>query len=145
MQAKTVPHVTYRVLVAATALSLAAAAIHALFIGEHWQEWWGYGLFFLLAAGAQAVYALMLLGLPQFSPVSNRRARFVLNAGMVGNLAIVLFYVVTRTVGIPFFGPDAGSLEPVSALSLLSTALELALVGCLAVLRWQLAGRADAI
>jgi hypothetical protein len=38
------------VLYAAVALSLLAALIHLRVIPEHFEEWWGYGTFFLVCA-----------------------------------------------------------------------------------------------
>ena len=85
-----------RVLYAAAALSLLAALIHLWVTPEHFEEWWGYGAFFLVAALAQALYAPLVVVWP---------TRIVLLAGIAGNLAIVVLYLLTRTVGIPLFGP----------------------------------------
>jgi hypothetical protein len=43
-----------RVFLYAAALSLIAALTHAWAMPEHFEEWWGYGTFFLIAAAAQA-------------------------------------------------------------------------------------------
>lgn len=51
---------------------------------------------------------------------------------MAGNLAVVALYAVTRTVGIPLFGPQAGEVEAVGAVDLATLGAELALVACLA-------------
>src|SRR3712207_8749027 len=48
-------------LYAAAALSLIAALTHAWAMLEHFEEWWGYGTFFVIAATAQACYGLVLL------------------------------------------------------------------------------------
>src|SRR5262249_57154001 len=66
--------------------------------------------------------------------------------GVAGNVAILALYAVTRTLGIPFFGPDAGSIEHIGTLDLISAAAELALVVALvALLRGRtLVGQADA-
>src|SRR3712207_9134364 len=48
--------------------------------------------------------------------------------GVGGNLSIVVLYLLTRTVGIPFFGPHAGEVEGVGVADLSATAAELALV-----------------
>ena len=109
----------------AAALSMVAALIHLWVTPEHFGEWWGYGLFFLLAAVAQSLYAAALLLVP-------RRPLFLL--GIAGNLAIVLLWVVTRTLGIPLFGPEAGEVEGVGLLDLSATFTQLALVVVLAVL-----------
>ena len=107
------------VLLYAAALSLIAALIHLWAMPEHFEEWWGYGIFFLIAAVAQACYGLALL---------TRLSRALLLLGVVGNLSIVSLWVVTRTVGIPFLGPHAGEVEPVGAMDLLATMAEMALV-----------------
>jgi hypothetical protein len=72
---------------------------------EHFEEWWGYGTFFLVAAVAQMVYVPLLLRWP------NRTVLLLL--GIAGNSAIVLLYLFTRVVGIPLFGPEAGEAEGV--------------------------------
>ncbi len=104
------------VLYAAAALSLAAALTHLWVTPEHFGEWWGYGAFFLVAASAQGLYAPLLV---------RRHTRTVLLAGIAGNLAIVLLYLLTRTVGIPFFGPEAGEVEGVGFVDVCATASEL--------------------
>ena len=38
---------------AATALSLVAGPVHLWVMPEHFEEWWGYGAFFFVAAAAQ--------------------------------------------------------------------------------------------
>ena len=115
-----------RTLYAAAALSLVAALIHLLAAPEHFEEWWGYGVFFVASAVAQGAYAAVLLCRP--------RSGFFL-AGIAGNLAIVALWIVTRTAGIPFFGPHAWEVEGVGTLDLSATAAEVALVAALVALR----------
>jgi hypothetical protein len=91
-----------RTLYATAALSLLAGLIHLWVTPEHFEEWWGYGVFFLVAAAAQILYVPIVLLLP---------TRIVLLLGIAGNLVIVGLYLLTRTVGIPFFGPEAGEVE----------------------------------
>jgi hypothetical protein len=45
-------------------------------------------------------------------------------AGVAGNLAIVALYLLTRTVGIPLFGPEAGRVEAVGFADVCATASE---------------------
>ena len=104
-----------RTLYAAAALSLLAALIHLWATPEHFEEWWGYGAFFLVAALAQALYAPLVLIWP---------TRMVMFWGIAGNLAIVALYLLTRTVGIPLFGPGAGEVEGVGFIDLCATASE---------------------
>src|SRR5215207_7244291 len=108
-----------RVFLYAAALSLIAALTHAWAMPEHFEEWWGYGTIFLIAAAAQACYGLALL---------TRPGRSLLLLGVVGNLSIVSLWALTRTVGIPFFGPHAGEVERVGVVDLSATVAELALV-----------------
>ena len=74
-----------RILYVAAALSLVAALIHLWVMPEPFQEWWGYGAFFLVASSAQLLYVPLLLRWP------NRAV--VLLLGIAGNLAIVVLYV----------------------------------------------------
>ncbi|MBA2345175.1 MAG: hypothetical protein H0V83_08850, partial [Rubrobacter sp.] len=68
-----------------------------------------------------------------------RPSQKLLLAGIVGNSAIVLLYLVTRTLGIPFFGPEAGVVEEVGVLDVIATASEAALViGLCGMLVWRL-------
>ncbi len=107
------------VLYAAAALSLVAALVHLWVTPEHFEEWWGYGTFFLVSAAAQALYAPLLLRWPN---------RTILLLGVAGNLAIVSLYLLTRTVGIPFFGPHAGEAEGVGFTDLCATTSELGII-----------------
>jgi len=125
-----------RVFLYAAVLSLIAALMHAWAIPEHFEEWWGYGTFFLIAATAQACYGLALL---------RRPGRSLLHLGVVGNLSIVSLWAVTRTVGIPFFGPHAGEVEGVGAVDLLATAAELALVTVLLAALLRSTGRPEVV
>ncbi len=117
---------------AVAGLSLVAALAHVWAMPEHFGEWWGYGSFFLVVALAQGLYGLGLL---------RRPARALLLLGAVGNFGVLSLYIVTRTVGVPFFGPHAGEIEGTGALGLVATAAEIALVVALAGL-WRSAGRA---
>ena len=98
--------------------SLGAAAIHFSVIGEHFQEWWAFGLSFVAAAWFQAWWAVVF---------ALRPARAVAAAGGIVNAAIVVVWIVSRTVGLPF-GPDAGKPEAVGFADVLTTALEVVLV-----------------
>src|SRR5215208_4412266 len=51
----------------AAGLSLVAALLHLWVMPEHFEEWWGYGTFFLVVSVAQAVYVALLLGRPAVS------------------------------------------------------------------------------
>ena len=109
----------------AAVLSLVAGLLHVSAMHRHYAEWWGYGAFFLVVAIAQVLLSDGLLYRP-------RRRLFLL--GVIGNLAVITLYVVTRTVGIPFFGPHAGEVEAVGAIDLASVVAEAALVAALLLL-----------
>ena len=109
----------------AGALSLLTALIHLWVTPQHLEEWWGYGAFFVITALAQGLYGAALLRWP---------SRPLLLVGIGGNLAVIALYVVTRTAGIPFFGPHAGEVETVGAIDLCATASELALIIALGTL-----------
>ncbi len=113
------PNRSKTVLYAAAAFSLLAAVIHLWAMPEHFEEWWGYGAFFLVSAVAQGAYGAALL---------RRPSRPLLLLGIWGNVSIVALYLATRTVGIPFFGPHAGEVEGVGVADLSATTAELALV-----------------
>lgn len=113
------------VLYTVAALSLLAALIHLWVMPEHFEEWWGYGAFFLVAAVAQVVYVPLLLRWP------NRTVQLF---GIAGNSAIVLLYLLTRVVGIPLFGPEAGEVEGVGIIDLCATSSEAAIVVALGAL-----------
>ncbi|MGH9004708.1 MAG: hypothetical protein ACRDYV_16410 [Acidimicrobiia bacterium] len=125
----------------AGALSVAAGVAHGLVAPEHLREWWGYGLFFALAATGQVFFGAVLLAAPwrydeTGGPVERAGPERALGLiGIVLNTAVVVLYVVTRTVGVPFVGPAAGEVEPLGAGGVVTTLLEVALVGVLA--RWR--------
>jgi hypothetical protein len=118
-------------------LSSLAALIHLWVKPEHFEEWWGYGTFFLVAAVAQVVYVPLLLRRPN---------QTILLLGIAGNSAIVLLYLLTRVLGIPFFGPEAGEVEEVGIIDVCATISEAAIVVALvALLLWRLAGERTAM
>ena len=84
--------------------------------------WFGYGLFFLVAALAQLLYPVVLL--------RRSSSRAVLIAGIVGNALIVGVWAVTHTWGIPV-GPAAGEVEAMGIVDMSSKLAELSLIGCL--------------
>lgn len=110
----------------AVALSAAAGWIHILAAPSHLNVWIGYGMFFISAAIAQILYAVLLGIEPP------KREYFW--AGIIGNAAIMGLWIVTRTIGIPFLGPEAGVVEPVGLLDSFSKLIEVTLIVHLAVL-----------
>lgn len=105
-------------------LSLLAAAIHVALVPEHYEEWWGYGGFFVVSGALQALYALWwLMPRPGWPG-----AQATIVVGIALNLFLVGLYVVTRTAGVPWFGPHAWETEPVSAVDLVAKGAEVLLL-----------------
>ena len=108
-------------------LSVGAAAIHFAVVFEHFVEYTLYGVFFLVISWAQVIWPVVLLWRP---------SRLWLGLGIAGNAVVLVVYVASRTVGLPF-GPDLHNAESVGALDVVSCVLEFALiVGCAALL-WR--------
>lgn len=98
-------------------LSTGAAVIHFAVLGEHWREWWGYGLFFGVAAWLQLAWAAIVIARPSLR---------LLLGGAIANFAIAALWLVTRTGGIPI-GPAAGETESATLIDAIATAFEVAL------------------
>jgi hypothetical protein len=92
--------------------------IHFVVIPGHWDEYWAQGLFFIVAATAQLLWAIWIMVAP---------SRLIYLAGAAGNAAIAVMWVVTRTVGLPA-GPGAGEREAVEFADTLATSFEVLLV-----------------
>jgi predicted branched-subunit amino acid permease len=99
-------------------LSLVTAVAHGAVIDEHLREFAPFGLFFALVAVAELAWAAAVVKRP--SPQTTA-------VGVVLNLGLVTFWVVSRTLGVPI-GPQAGMVEPVGRLDLLCTIAEVAIV-----------------
>jgi hypothetical protein len=100
------------------ALSVVASGMHLYVMDPHLREWWAYGAFFLACAVGQA--ALAVLVLRSTSP-------WLLLTGIVGNVAILGMYVLSRTNGPPL-GPHAGRPEEAGTLDVSCAVVELATV-----------------
>ena len=109
------------------ALSAGAAAIHFAVIFEHFSEYALYGVFFLIISWAQLIWAAVLCWRP---------ARLWLWLGIAGNALILVVYLASRTVGLPF-GPDVSNPEPAGGVDVMSGILELALIAGCAALLWR--------
>jgi hypothetical protein len=102
-------------------MSIAAAVIHFAVAGEHFQEYWLYGVFMLVVAWLQLLWAALAIALP---------SRWLLVSGAVLNTGVVAVYIVTRTAG-DVVGPGAGSAEQAGFGDLLCTTLEAVIAaGC---------------
>jgi hypothetical protein len=123
--------VVVRALVAACAFG--AAAIHFGFAPDHFGESRFHGAFFFLAGWAQLAFGLAVILRP---------SRAVLRLGILLNVAIVVLWVVSRVVGMPF-GDDPWVAEAVTFPDTLATLLEvLAVVGSYVLLTGGLERRA---
>lgn len=115
----------------AGSLAIVAGAAHGGLTPAHMAEWWGYGAFFLAATVAQVILGLALL-LDAFEEDRLRRSMYV--AGLVGSALIVLMYVVSRTIGVPFAGPERGEIEALDALGVVTTLAEVGTIVLLGLL-----------
>ncbi|WP_426566595.1 hypothetical protein ACPPVT_08675 [Angustibacter sp. McL0619] len=104
-----------------------AAAIHLAVAGEHFQEWWLFGTFFLVLSVAQGLLGWRLWVAPT--------VRLAAATGAL-NLATVGLWALTRTSGLPF-GPAAGEPEPWGVTDGICAGLELlAAAACTALVLW---------
>ncbi|HEV7810746.1 MAG TPA: hypothetical protein VGO64_09105 [Candidatus Limnocylindrales bacterium] len=106
-------------------LSAGAAAIHLAAAPPHYAELGDLGAGFLASAAFQAWWAVRALGTP---------SRRLIDLGILVNVAIILTWAWTRTVGLPI-GEFAGRAEPVGLPDGASIGFELGLVGLLVVRR----------
>jgi hypothetical protein len=72
---------------------LVGAAAHVWVIPEHLAEWLPAGVFFVVVSVGQVALAWRLRRSPSGT---------VLAAGLLGTIGLVVFYVMTRTVDLPF-------------------------------------------
>jgi len=111
-------------------IAIATSVIHFAVAGEHFAEYWAYGVFMLVTAWLQVLWSVAALARPTRPP---------LWAGMLLNAGVVAVYVVTRTVG-DVIGPGRHATEPFGFGDGLCTALEAVVIaGC----AWLLASQAD--
>src|SRR5438046_62766 len=83
--------------------SLGAAAVHFGYAPSHFSEYWLHGLFFVVVAWLQVLWA---------GAVVVRPSRRLLIAGALGSEVVVAVWVASRTIGT-ILGPHAGTAEPV--------------------------------
>lgn len=102
----------------AASASLGAAVIHFAVAPAHWQEWMPSGLFFVVLALFQLIWARMILV---------RTTPAVLAAGIAFNIGALALWALSRTAGAPF-GPHAGEPEFVQAADLCALLLQLYVV-----------------
>lgn len=129
-----------RLLYWAAGLSIFALVAHAIDAPDHLREWWGYATFFVVAASLQFFYGWALLLQPwRYDDTggvrsdADRTGRPYYFLGIILNALVIAVYIVSRTVGIPFLGPEA-AVEPVTPLSLVPIAVDIPLMYCLVAL-----------
>ena len=111
-------------------LSVATAVIHFAVAGSHFQEYWLFGVFMLVVAWLQTLWAAVLVIRPSW---------WLIGSGAILDAAVIAVYLVTRTIG-DVVGPTPHSVEPVGFGDGLCTVLEAAIVaGCV----WLLLGAKD--
>jgi hypothetical protein len=113
------PEIALRVRGSLGLASASAALIHLMAASHHFSEWWLFGTGFVVMAVLQLVNAIAL---------ERTRWRLALQAAVVLNVPIVLLWVWSRTLGLPF-GPGPGEAEAVGIADVLCTLTELVIVG----------------
>jgi len=124
----------------ATILSIAAILGHAIDAPEHLTEWWGFSAYLVTAGAFQFFYGFGLLLKPWrydetggLREDGDRFGRPYYVLGLALTVSVVVVYVVSRTTGLPFFGPSAAA-ERFSVPGLVPVLLDLPLICCLAQL-----------
>lgn len=124
----------HQTLRAAQLLALAPALVHLAQVADRLDEWWGFGVFFLMAGAGQLLY---WLGLTAFG-----RNTWFLVLGISGNLSLVTLWLATHTVGVPYLRTTgiestelrAGMVERVGVGGLAATLAEVALISLLGLM-----------
>ena len=106
-------------------LSLAAGAIHAVAMVDHFSHWWAYGLFFLALTYGQVLWGVAVL--------RKRAPDRILILGAQANLAICAVWLVSRTIGVPI-GPEAPGPEPVGIMDVAATMDQVVLAAYVALI-----------
>jgi hypothetical protein len=102
----------------AAVCSVSAGVVHAAVIQQHFEDYWLYGVFFVLTTVVQASWALAIVLRP---------TKALLLVGLAFNLAVAAAWVVTRSYGT-IVGPDAAKPASVGFGDLWSTIAEVAIV-----------------
>jgi hypothetical protein len=111
--------------------SLGAGLVHLAVVQEHLAEWWVYGVFFAAVGAAQILWGLGALA---------RDRAPLLRLAVAGNIALVVLWAATRTVGLPI-GPEPWTAEAVGRADVLSVVLESATALALIAVARHLAAR----
>lgn len=105
---------------ALAACSATSGMIHLDVCPAHFREAVVFGVFFVVAAGLQVVWAAL---------VWNGPSRRLLWWGALGNAAVVALWTATRTVGLPI-GPAPWRPEAFGMADVAASLLEVAIVVC---------------
>ena len=105
------------------ALATGSGVIHLAVVPDHLAQWWVFGVAFAVAAVVQIGWAGAYLARP-----NGWSSRF----GIALNVGIIAVWVISRTAGLPV-GPTAGRPDPIGFVDVVSTLLEVILVGILIV------------
>lgn len=114
-------------LIAAIVLLIGAGAVHFAVVPEHLHEHLLFGAIFLVAGMTQVVAAVA---------VAVRPRRAVLAGTAAGSAALVLLWLVSRTVGLPV-GPQVWTAEAIGIPDVTCVLLEVAAAVVLAGLAWR--------
>jgi hypothetical protein len=102
--------------------------IHFAVAPEHFQEWWGFGTFFVVCGEVQLAWALSLRAKPGGASLA---------IGLGGSVLLVVLWMLSRSVGLPV-GPEAGVPEPVGTPDVIAVLLEVVTAaGCAWALRFS--------
>ena len=105
----------------AGSLTIEAGVLHLIACQDHFHEWWGYGVFFLVVALCQFAGGTMLLA---------RRSDQLCWVGVAGTIVVLVVWAVSRTWGVPI-GPEGDGPEPLGLLDGLCVAAEVAAAACM--------------
>ena len=98
-----VDHIGSLFLPLAVVSSAAAAGVHAVVGPAHFRESTLFGVFFAAAALAQMAWSVAMVIRP---------TRTLLTAAAVGNSAVLMLWLVTRTIGLPGLLPQPEEVGP---------------------------------
>jgi hypothetical protein len=125
---------------------IVSGSAHGLVTQQHFQEWWGYGVFFLATAICLVGFGLALITDaidPRYMPGDvNGIRRLMYAVGAIGIVSILVLYALTRTTGIPL-GPGSGSVESVGVIDLFAKTAEVLAVAGLVILYIKTRPRLD--
>jgi hypothetical protein len=127
---------------------IVSGSVHGLITQEHFTEWWGYGVFFLVVAVCLIGFGLALITDaidPRYTPGDVQQLRRIMYlAGIAGNIGLLTMYTLSRTSGIPL-GPGAGTVETVAGPDVIANLAEGTAAVALIVLLWKARPRPRAL